>query len=192
MGIVNFAGRERKTARVNKWKGEKKREKDRDRAKSGKEFSPASPERGTFTLLFFTMIDCISFYFYTAPPHFPIALFPSLLLNLSFSFSPLSPVTPPSLSPPPSPSAFPSYSNAEKGQWHPMLCNGVCVSVCVLVCVTMSLLIYSLLCSHRSMMPCSCSTKQPTDTEVCTESYSRTLCQDVLGELSETPRHRFT
>lgn len=117
------------------------------------------------------MIDCISFYFYTAstlslPPSlsaFPITLFLSPPLMLFFFFSPSSPVNPSlPLSPPPSPSVFPSYSNAKEGQWHPILCvfcfittqveqdiliysNGqevdesgqesVCASVCACVCV---------------------------------------------------------
>lgn len=50
-----------------------------------------------------------------------------------------------------------------------MLCNDVRARVRV----KMSELIYSVLCSHRSMMPCSCLTKQPTDIEVRIQSYTQ-------------------
>lgn len=48
-----------------------------------------------------------------------------------------------------------------------------CVMMCTRARVKMSELIYSVLCSHRSMMPCSCLTKQPTDIEVRTQSFTQ-------------------
>lgn len=171
MGMVNFAERERKTARVNKRKQKK--------GESGTEFVRTLPpswrqseEWETFSASFFTA-DILHFilFFYTAPS-FPL-FSPSLSspLTLPFFFSSLlchlSPR--PSLCPPPSPSVFSSYSDAKEGQWHPMLCNDVHARARV----KMSELIYSVLCSHRSMMPCSCLTKQPTDIEVRTQSYTQ-------------------
>lgn len=171
MGMVNFAERERKTARVNKRKQKK--------GESGTEFVRTLPpswrqseEWETFSASFLPLIYCISFYFFTRRPLSPC--FPRRSLPLSpfhsFFSSLLCHLSPrPSLCPPPSPSVFSSYSDAKEGQWHPMLCNDVHARARV----KMSELIYSVLCSHRSMMPCSCLTKQPTDIEVRTQSYTQ-------------------
>lgn len=96
MGMVNFAERERKTARVNKRKqkkGESGTEfvrtwvKDGGRAKNGKHSAP----------LFYRWYIAFHFIFLHGalfPPVFPVALFPSHP-SILFFFSPLSPVTPP-------------------------------------------------------------------------------------------------
>lgn len=162
--------------------GKKDSEGEQTKAKEGRErdrvcknsASRTEAERrmGNIQRLFFTA-DILHFilFFYTAPS-FPL-FSPSLSspLTLPFFFSSLlchlSPR--PSLCPPPSPSVFSSYSDAKEGQWHPMLCNDVHARARV----KMSELIYSVLCSHRSMMPCSCLTKQPTDIEVRTQSYTQ-------------------
>lgn len=162
--------------------GKKDSEGEQTKAKEGRErdrvcknsASVLEAERrmGNIQRLFFTA-DILHFilFFYTAPS-FPL-FSPSLSspLTLPFFFSSLlchlSPR--PSLCPPPSPSVFSSYSDAKEGQWHPMLCNDVHARARV----KMSELIYSVLCSHRSMMPCSCLTKQPTDIEVRTQSYTQ-------------------
>lgn len=69
-------------------------------------------------------------YSFSLPlPHLPVALclYQPLILSFSFLLCHLSPLP---LSPPPSPSVFPSYSYAKEGQWDPMLCNDVCVLIC--------------------------------------------------------------
>lgn len=167
--MVNFAERERKTARVNKWKqkkGESGTEfvrtwvKDGGRAKNGEHSAP----------LFLPLIYCISFYFFTRRPLSPCFPRRSSPLTLPFFFL----------------LSFVTCHPAQVSALHPLHLfspltpmlkrdNGTpcCVMMCTRARVKMSELIYSVLCSHRSMMPCSCLTKQPTDIEVRTQSHTQ-------------------
>lgn len=92
MGMVNFAERERKTARVNKRKQKK--------GESGTEFVRTLPpswrqseEWETFSASFLPLIYCISFYFFTRRPLSPCFPRRSLPLSPFHSFFLLSFVT---------------------------------------------------------------------------------------------------
>lgn len=126
---------------------------------------------GNIQRLFFTA-DILHFilFFYTAPP-FPL-FSPSLSSPLTLPFFFLL--------------SFVTCHPAQVSALHPLHLfspltpmlkrdNGApcCVMMCTRARVKMSELIYSVLCSHRSMMPCSCLTKQPTDIEVRTQSYTQ-------------------
>lgn len=129
---------------------------------------------------FFTLIDWISFYFYTSliSPSCVFSPF-SLTHSFFFFFSPSSPVTSPSIPLHPL-HLFSPLTPVQKRDNGTPCCVMMCACVCVCVCVNMSKLICPLLCPLRLMMPCLCLTKQPTDTEVSTKK---------LRSIPHTPIH---
>lgn len=102
-------------------------------AENGKEFPPAPPDRDA-ARSFFTLIDCISFYFYSAStplrsfPHIPPP--PTVSFTLFGFLLPFITCHPTLCPPPPSPSVFPSYSRAKRDNGTPCCVICVCVWLC--------------------------------------------------------------